>query len=493
MLGYLLNGWNGTFLYYVPRGYDARYWNTIIDANRSIAAYEDFVFKGKEDSNYSVDPVTALPEKNLPAFWSEGGDFAKKIPTLKDAAIIQSRSYKLGKERLIAIGNFWQKGEVFAEVKIKKLTSSQKYVIAQPVENKIFSKSEKKNYFTGKELAKGVTLHAGALRWAIYVVKPYKKSAKYETVITQDEVAQEMDERTPVITQAIEWEKNYSKKLKNAAAKADGIPDYSAMKDMDNKGLSCKVVDFEKAPALQFSASDQKITLAPAIGGQIKVWKKGDSEYIGTGSNAMIAADGFWWPKDAVGCLFTPYEFVSQEKTDTGVRVNLKRTFSHKDSKSLVGNMLEKSYDINSDGSVKITTTVTNTTGQPINFSYRRKSMINFMGVDNGQKGKAELGDFVYQRDFTQKLLRYSPNAEKDLEKVFSMERILKVNSPEAVFSAPFLTGNLKYNTVDNNKLHCYVFWDSGKQKFATFEPIFEKVSLGLKESWSITTTWKVE
>ncbi|MHC4872230.1 MAG: hypothetical protein ACYTFY_10330, partial [Planctomycetota bacterium] len=32
MLGYLLNGWNGTFLYYVPRGYDARYWNTIIDA-----------------------------------------------------------------------------------------------------------------------------------------------------------------------------------------------------------------------------------------------------------------------------------------------------------------------------------------------------------------------------------------------------------------------------------------------------------------------------
>jgi hypothetical protein len=47
MLCYFVNGWNGTFLYYMPGGYDARWWNAATEANQRIASYEKFIFDGK--------------------------------------------------------------------------------------------------------------------------------------------------------------------------------------------------------------------------------------------------------------------------------------------------------------------------------------------------------------------------------------------------------------------------------------------------------------
>jgi hypothetical protein len=493
MLCYLLNGWNGTFLYYFPRGYDARWMNAVANANRDIATYEKYIFNGQPANNYNVTPLTPFPDSNLPTFWAEGGNFLQKLPSLKTASLLQSRCYKLNDKILLAIGNFWQKGEAFVNAKVTGLAPDKKYIITQPSQKRNFTNSDKQPYFTGSELASGVTLHVGALRWAIYVVEPWTGNSNEGVTITQAELKEEMAKRLPTIKAALKWEKNYLKEQKAAASKANGIPDYSGMKSMHNEGVSCKVVKFEGNTAFEFTVKKQTITIAPAIGAQVKAWNNGKDNYIGTGQGAMIGADGFWWPKNAVGCLFTPYKFISQAKTDKGIQVVFQRTLTLKDSKSLQGNLLTKTYNIDGSGIITIKTTLANKTGQPINFSYRRKSMIRFMEVVNEKRGQATLGDLVYERDFTQKLMRYAVSPVKDLEKIFSMERLLVTKSPDVIFSAPFLEKTLDFKTLDKNKLHCFVFWDSGKQKYATFEPIFSKVSLGLQESWSISTQWQVK
>jgi len=218
MLCYLVNDWRGAFLYYMPRGYDSRWWNATAEANRRIAAYEDFIYTGKPGKNFKIQPLTPLPSPNLPVFWAEGGNFLQKVPMLKNAAIIQGKEFILGNKRLVAVGNFWQKGECFFTLALNELDPHEKYVVCQPVLNRCFSPDNQRKYWTGEELAAGILLHAGALRWAFYVIEPYLPETEYGTTVTQQFINSEMNRRLPEIKKALEWEKNYHNDL-NAATK----------------------------------------------------------------------------------------------------------------------------------------------------------------------------------------------------------------------------------------------------------------------------------
>ena len=490
ILCYFVNGWEGAFLYYMPRGYDARWWNSVTEANRKISAYEDFVFKGKRINTAKVKAVSPIPTSKLPRFWREGGNFLQKIPSLADAKLLNAVEFKLGDKRLVAVGNFWQKAECFFNLTVPGLKPDGKYSISQPVKKLRFTTSGSKDYFTGKELADGVLLQVGALRWTFFVVEPYNgKSAG--TAINQSDIKKDMIASLPAIKKAIVWETKYQKSLDSSSAKANALPDYSKLKAISNKNVSCKVTKFDNAPALKIFGKLGTAILAPAKGGMLMSWKNSGNELVGTEIGGLCG-DAFWWPRTAVSVsvIQTPYKVVSQNKTVSGLNVVLERKLTLDDSKALQGSVLRKTYDFNSNGTFKVTTAIINATQSDIRFSYRRRSTSAFMGMVNGKRGKAQLGDKVFERVFIQKLFRYAPDKEADLEKSFRMDSVMLSKSPSVIFSAPWIKVKAEF-TAEKKKLYCFVFWDSGKQKFSTFEQVFRKTALAPGKTWSASTSWQ--
>jgi hypothetical protein len=493
-LGYMLNGWQGSFAYYMPRGYDARWWNSLTEANRKIAAYENYVYKGKRINDTKVTPVTPLPSSNLPKFWSEGGNFVQKLPELKTAKIIQTAEFKLGNKRLVAVGNFWQKGECFLKLSSTELKPAGRYVISQPVEKHCFTPDSKRTYWTGSELNKGVLLHVGALRWAFYVIEPYKANAAYGTAITNNEVKSQLKKRLPIIKKAIRWENQYHKSLVDAESKTKKLPDYSKLKAMRSGNISCTPVKFDNLPALKFVSGQNKVTVVPAIGAQIRSWNNAGQEFLDSSNKGGgLGGDAFWWPRKAVSCsvIETPYAFVSQRTDAKGIRAVFKRKLTIKDSNLMTGATMKKTYNFLRNGSVAIKTEIINSTSKNLKFSYRRRSMSRFMGLVNGKRGRATIADVVFERSFTQKLFRVAKAQDKDIEKVFSMDKLFLAKSKKVFFSAPWFKTKLVFEALDKDKLHCFVFWDGGNQTYATFEAIYKKQLLKPGQSQIIETSWQ--
>lgn len=516
ILCYFVNGWEGAFTYYMPRGYDARWWNAVKLANRDIATYEDFVFDGERLRNVKIESLTPLPVSNLPEYWSEGGNFLEKLPGLKTAKIIQSESFLLNGKRLVAIGDFWQKGEAFVKMSLPGLEPEGKYVVSQPLLQRCFipstesgswsqllnwttslfgsEKDSARQYFTGTELAEGIVLHVGALRWAFYVIEAFDTEANYGTAISQSEIKAEMKKRLPEIQKTLDWENKYQESSGLKMATDAKLPDYSGMANMENNGVKCQVAKFAGATALELSFGGEKAILAPAEGAMIKSWGRGMEKFV-DGSEGHIGADAFWWPQSAVAVSFikSPYEFVKQTKTDDGLQIEFKHELELEDSGSLKGVILRKTYDFNGKGGFSITTTLSNTTGAEVEFSSRCHNVITFMGIVDQKRGLAVSGDARFERVFTQKLYRYAAKPDPNLEKAFTMEASLVTSSPNVTFSAPWLKDQVEFSVLDKDKLHCFVFWDSGKQKFSTFEPIFGKVKLAPGQSWSTSIKWTVK
>ncbi|MCK5806341.1 MAG: hypothetical protein KAI66_26150, partial [Lentisphaeria bacterium] len=192
-LCFFFAGYEGSFVYTFPRGYDNRYWQAIANANQFVATYEDIVLDRKEFTDFSVSCETPTP-----------GEVAVKSAYFPNAAplrIIQSVGFQRGDTRLLAVGNFWQRGECFFRLKVKLPEGA--YVLRQPDRNLLFSNPSGASSWRASELASGALLHVGALRWACFTVEPADADTEAEA-LSQAEIRSCMSERMPAIQTAFE-------------------------------------------------------------------------------------------------------------------------------------------------------------------------------------------------------------------------------------------------------------------------------------------------
>ncbi len=202
-LCFFLRRWNGSLVYYFPRGYDARYWNALAVTNTLIADYEDFVFKGTEFRGFSIKMESIAPPAAFPDRWDEGGNFVEKLPALKNnPPIVQAVGYELGGKRMIAIGNFWQKGEAFVRLSFKGLPDNQTYALWQPQTRHYFMNKYEDAALTANDLRDGVLVHVGALRFSFFVLEPYNDDTDYGDPITPTHMEVFRDKRLPEIIKA---------------------------------------------------------------------------------------------------------------------------------------------------------------------------------------------------------------------------------------------------------------------------------------------------
>ncbi len=483
---FFLNGWDGAFAYYFPRGYDQRYWGELAKANTKIAEYENYVFNGRRYR--SVKTVIISP---VPAI--EGGNLLQKLPDLANASLLQCISYKLDNRYLIAAGNFWLKDEIFFKLKLESLGEGIKYVMTQPDRKRCFANAAGDIALSAADLGKGILLHTGALRWNFYVLEPYEAGKNYGEIITPTEMNETLKSLRPVIEQAAQWEKQFSAGKREQAARELGLSDYSGIKDMSNAGVSCLKKTLDDKIAIEFKAGDMTLTLDPTVGGRLMSWTKGRDELVSQDEKTGLAVDAFWWPAAAVCSISTPYKVVSQTKTADGLGIILERELTATDNHYLDGLIIRKTYDVSVNG-FTLKSEIINRTKKTFAFAFRWHNMPGLFEIKNGAGGQAVMENEgkpeVFPRLFICKLYRFAAQPDKDLEGAFSMERVSKITVPKAVFSAPWSPVKVTAEITSAKDLHCLIFWDSGAQKASTFEPLSAKIELAPGQSWTMSCDW---
>ncbi|OGV32525.1 MAG: hypothetical protein A2020_16195 [Lentisphaerae bacterium GWF2_45_14] len=488
---FFLNGWEGSTVYYFPRGYDARYWQALASANTVISKFENFVFKGKKIEGAEVINKSPMPEVNIPEYWSEGGNFLEKLPGLKsNKSLLRVVQYELDGKRLIAVGNFWEKGELFFTLKIKALPEG-KYVLREPLYKRTYTNNKGNAALSSEDIANGITLHAGALRWVFFVLEPFDKNMVYGDIVTQEQMQSLLNKRVPDIDNLIKWEKNY----RSSSESDDKLPDYSAIKEMEKGSLACRIEKSDNKIRVVLSAPGSVLSINPANGAKISSWKLDGKEIVCQDKDAGLSTDAFWWPAKASSRITSPYEFAGQDISAKSVSVKFKKLISESDCVPLAGMTILKTISLSEDGKKnEVSSCIINDSGSEKNFSFRYHNMISYLEQLNGSSGTAAMKNkdnpVVFKRQYMIKLFRLAAEPDKDLESCFPMDNISVISAGDVLFESPNFPFGISFDVRNEGNLYSYIFWDSGKQNCSTFEPLFKKVKLAPGKSWTASSAW---
>lgn len=492
-LCFFLNRWHGAMAYYFPKGYDARYWAALANANTLIADYESFVFKGIKSPDVTVKTETPVP----PFGTSTDGVIScvydvSRIPLIKEnPSLIQMVAYELDGKRMIAVGNFWQKGDVFVRLSVSGLQENQQYVLRQPQFDSCLTGKNGNKALSAAELRNGILIHVGALRFSFFVVETYKDGMNYGMEVTPAIMNDFMAKRLPEIKESIAFEDKYRMELSQKEVKENEIPDYAKeIKNLSQGKLSCKAETPMGTNALcaVISNGDEKLIIDPANGGRIKSWENKTTELISQSPTMGMALDAFWWPMSAI--ITAPYNIDRVEIKDGVLTLSMHRTLTVKDNMKLAGMTVTKTYNIfEKDGSVKVSSEIKNTTEGELSFSFRHHNMLSFMEIRNGKSGYAVIGGGnsrqKFERTFTTRLYRFFKDPDQELEKAFNIDGIKQIADSTAEFESPWTPSILAIDILNKKDLHGFIFWDSADQDTASFEPLYKVIKLAPGMSWS--------
>ena len=181
MDSFFFNGWEGTSVYYFPRGYDARYWRAYAAATSRAGRCEDYVIDGVRTDALSI----ATPVAEFAANCREATGF---LPQCTNIAMLQTVSYDLNGGRIVAALNFWEKGPASFTLKAKGLQRGRYTVVSEG--KMLWAKSREAPTWSAEELENGIFLMAGAMRTVDFHVRPTEEHAEKGTrhTITADQV-----------------------------------------------------------------------------------------------------------------------------------------------------------------------------------------------------------------------------------------------------------------------------------------------------------------
>ena len=197
---YFLNGYRGAYAYLFPGGYDARWWNALAAANRQIARFESFVNDGRPAEHHSLRLESPVPTVDLSAPDAQPVLKSPQWEKWVEQPLVLSWEYEKGNQRLIAVGNFWERAECFFRLSVSVPDKKASYVLREPLTDRVYSGPDGRVALHAKELREGVLLHVGAMRHAFFVVEPCDgKERDYGTTIRPEAVDAALKKRLPGI------------------------------------------------------------------------------------------------------------------------------------------------------------------------------------------------------------------------------------------------------------------------------------------------------
>ena len=451
VLCYFVNRWEGVIGYFFPRGYDHRYWNAYAKANRAIAEHEEIVLKGGETNQVSFNPATPLPKPLIAAGWKHA------LPSLADREIYQYRGYRKENEIAAALGNFWQKGELFAVMKVNGLAENDKYAVDS-------SEGYSLGSFSGAELGKGILVHAGALRWNFFRIRP--GDTCHGKLIPQKTMRSEMEKRLPAIRKAADWEKEFAAKTEAEMRDNDPVNDFKLVKEVSSNSVTLKAVHEKGQDYLEIAFPKGRILLDPAKGGSLTSMKIKGRELVHDFGFGMA---GFWSPRPVSHLVGKGYLIKNITKTAQGIEVVLSHSITSMEKPELDQLKIVKTFLFTPDG-VNVKTALTNGAFIPRKFAFRYHNVPSHLAVSDGL---ADFGGVHFERNQSLKILRFgAPDAE--IDKAHRVGSFLDGKTQTFTLCRqgyPDLTVSM-----DGSPAYGVIFWDAGT--FSTVEPVFRTFSL---------------
>ena len=242
-----LAGFHASQLYFFPRGYDHRFWRELGRSSQLIAFAEEWVFNGKPYKGLTASAETPFPGPVL-------NISPRMMADVKKSEVLQVTGFIKDQKILAAVGNFWEKGDVVFKLCVPGLKANQNYSVIEFPYNRQFTKAQGK-LFTGRELGKGILLHAGALRWVFFVIAPADAPSAVAQLTAAD----------------LEKQKALLNKVNKAAADAEAARDRALMSENDfgewknfaREGFVCKAVDPGDKNLLSVTAGKNSAVINP--------------------------------------------------------------------------------------------------------------------------------------------------------------------------------------------------------------------------------------
>ncbi|MBQ7696361.1 MAG: hypothetical protein IJT50_14700 [Lentisphaeria bacterium] len=471
-LSYFVNAWAGSICYYFPQGYDQRYWNALAGANDIIARHEETVLKGKPTDSVRFTPVTPCPVPLFPAHHRGAGDLKKYLPSLDSRQIWQGRSWRGGDETVAALGNFWQKGELFALMHVRGLEKDGSYTV---------NSSEKYSLgmFSGAELEKGILVHAGALRWNFFRIVPGK--AGEGEFISQAAMKAEMEKRLPRILKMAAWEKAYAEKMRSAAIADEPVNDFSSLRPLANGSVSLKAVQFKGKYQLQITLPSGTILLDPALGGAVTSLEIGGKELV---REPGFGTSGFWTPRKAAHNVVKGFKVADVKKVGPdGIEIELHRNVSELEKAPLAGVRIVRRL-LFTPRSLTIGSRLENTAASPRRFAFRFHMLPEHLG---GPEGRAVFGGVGFDRGQGLRICRFG-SPEKEIDATWRA-KLLDVRGPAFTLRKPGLPDLTV--TPGGAPVYGVIFWDTGT--CSTAEPVFKTITLapGAAQDFTMKVQWQ--
>ena len=475
-LSFFARGFEGVFCYYFPRGYDYRHWAAMAEANTLVSCYEKFIFEGKNDnSGVSVEALTPGPEHLFyPPGAEEPAGEEGNFPGLSKKKILQFQVWRNKGEMLICTGNFWQKGEHFFKLRIAGLEPGRKYGVE-------VSGTGYGN-FTGRELAQGILMQTGALRWQFIRIG----SSAVKEEFSQDSLKKLMIDRLPQIKKAAAWEKSHWKKISAYAASETPKVDYKAIQKITSAGVTLA----PEKKSLRITTPVYTLTLDPGQGGRIHNWQSGKDVLVDSRKKWGYSVPAVWYPAEAALMLRSGMKIESISSNDSGITVKLSRMISAKDNRVLAGMKLELTYQFTAS-EVKSTVKFTNLLHDAVEFAFRFHNMPQLLSRKNREVGEVKFASGeVFKRSYVQKFIR---TAKEDplLEKAYKRTKHLSTAKSVPVrIGAPWSAHALEVTFAPHP--HSIMLWDEERSACSTFEPVFQRTQLAPGKSAEFTMNAKI-
>ena len=479
VLGFFLAGYDASTVYIFPKGYDNRYWAALAQANDLIAKNEEVVCKGERTDSVSVTPLTPYPapKKRINI---------RYFSDLPQESLLQTAAFRKDGILLVAVGNFWEKGDVFFTLKISGLEKSGRYVVREGAKKRHFG-GQGKTYFTGAELAQGVTLHAGALRWAFFEIVPWKADAEHGRLISQDMVNRAMRERIPVL-----------KKAAGEEARRDAAEDRdfqeSELRSLTSGELKCNPVRSSGgAQALEFISGRNTLRLT-LNGMAVQSWKLDGHEWIAGTKSGGLAAPAFWLPPVQ---LETPFLVKEQKACDNGIRITAEKTLNKKISPALEHLKVRQTLEVSRNlEKITIRTELINMHDSESGMgSVTAGFRYHILPLCLGKGGSLEMASGGRKYEFTRKqermiFARGATEAAGRMKKLFEAPCTpVMIDGNVVIWRMPETEMKVGMSVEPAGAFAGFACWDTPNLKTPTFEPFFHPATLKAGESAGYTLT----
>ena len=173
---FFFNRWESSIIYFFPSGYDARYWRAFAEATTRAAKYEDYVLDGERvDSKTILVPVQeyAVPSRYVTTY----------VPRHRNVPLLQQASYEKDGVRIVAVFNFWERGEAYFTLKVDGLRSGQYELVDE--DGVLYPAGKWRRTWSAQELGNGVFMSVGAARTRVFGIYPAGQAPAAMSEISQ--------------------------------------------------------------------------------------------------------------------------------------------------------------------------------------------------------------------------------------------------------------------------------------------------------------------